>query len=371
MKRARAGLSRALPGLLLAMAVGIGPGCGDSRSREAGKAAQALPPAREVSPIEGEVHLKNVRQLTFEGENAEAYFSGDGNRLVFQSTHGELKCDQIFVMNLDGTGRRRVSTGKGRTTCSYFAPDGDRIVYASTHLGSPDCPPPPPPPPPYVWRVYEDFDIFSARPDGGDLRRLTDSPGYDAEPTYARDGSRIVFTSARTGDLEIWDMKPDGSDQRQLTDIPGYDGGPFFSPDGKKICFRASRPEGKDLEKYRGLLARGQVEPSHLEIYVMNADGGDIQQVTSNGRANFCPFFHPSGRKLIYATNKHSEDRRKPNFDLFLVDIESGKEERITHSEDFDGFPMFSPDGSKLVWASNRYNARRGETNVFIADWVE
>ena len=354
-------------GVLLVLAASLGAGCFAERWGE----GTPRPPARAVASVEGERHLVNVRQLTFEGENAEAYFSGDGQQLVFQSTHGELQCDQIFVMNLDGSGRRRVSTGKGRTTCSYFSPDGKRIVYASTHLGSPDCPTPPPPPPPYVWRVYEDFDIFSESAEGGDLKRLTDAKGYDAEPTYSRDGARIVFTSARTGDLEIWDMKPDGSDQRQLTDIPGYDGGPFFSPDGKTICFRASRPKGEALEKYRGLLAKGQVEPSRLEIYVMNADGTNIRQVTSNGRANFCPFFHPSGRKLIYATNKHSKDRRKPNFDLFLIDIDSGEEERITHAPDFDGFPMFSPDGTRLVWASNRFNERPGETNVFIADWKD
>lgn len=346
--------------VFLVMAAGLLGGCGVGHRQPA-----------TVPGIEGEGHLRNVRPLTSEGENAEAYFSADSRQLVFQSTHGDMKCDQIFVMNTDGSGRRQISTGKGRTTCSYFSPDGTRIVYASTHLGSDECPPPPPPPPPYVWRVYEAFDIFSANSQGGDLKRLTSARGYDAEPTYSSDGSRIVFTSARTGDLEIWDMKPDGSDQRQLTNIPGYDGGPFFSPDGKSICFRASRPEGKDLEKYKALLAKGQVEPSRLEIYIMNADGSGIRQITSNGRANFCPFFHPSGRKLIYASNKHSTDRRKPNFDLFLVEIASGKEERITFAEDFDGFPMFSPDGKKLVWASNRYNSSPGNTNVFIADWVE
>jgi len=321
--------------------------------------------------VEGEHHLRNIRQLTFGGENAEAYFSADGGQLIFQSTRDELECDQIFVIDVDGSNVRRVSTGKGRTTCAYFFPDASRILYASTHLGDASCPPPAPPPPPYVWPIYESFDIFSAAPDGSDLRRLTDAPGYDAEATFAPDGSRIVFTSVRSGDLEVWAMNPDGSDPRQLTNAPGYDGGAFYSPDAKRICFRASRPEGEALAHHRDLIGRGLVEPGALEIFVMNADGSDVRQVTSNGKANFCPYFHPSGTKLIYASNQHSTDRRKPNFDLFLIDIASGDEERITFHGDFDGFPMFSPDGTRLVWASNRNASTPGETNIFIADWIE
>lgn len=317
-----------------------------------------------------EVHLRNVRQLTFEGENAEAYFSGDGRQLIFQSTHGDLPCDQIFTVNVDGSGKKMVSTGKGRTTCAYFFPDGSRIVYASTHLGSPDCPPPPPRGQTYVWAVYKSYDIFSAQPDGSDLKRLTESPGYDAEATISPDGSRIVFTSARDGDLEIYSMNRDGSGQRRLTHTVGYDGGPFYSPDGKLICFRASRPENEEEKsKYLGLLADGLVEPSRLEIFVMDADGGNVRQVTDNGAANFCPFFHPSGRKIIYASNK--DDPQKRNFDLYLVDIVTRDDERVTFHPKFDGFPMFSPDGKKIAWGSNRNNRKPRETNVFIADWVE
>ncbi len=323
-----------------------------------------------TSCAEAEKHLRNIHQLTFGGENAEAYFSGDGKKLCFQSTRDSLGCDQIFTINVDGSDLRMVSSGKGRTTCSFFSPDGSRIVYASTHLGGEACPEPPPRGPAYVWAIYGTFDIFSCAVDGSDLKRLTDAPGYDAEATFSPDGSKIVFTSSRDGDLEIYTMNPDGSDQRRLTHELGYDGGPFFSPDGTRICFRASRPADEEARtKYKGLIDRGLVEPSRLELYVMDADGSDIRQVTADSSANFCPFFHPSGKKLIYASNKNAPDGR--NFDLFLIDIETKEEEQITFQPTFDGFPMFSPDGRQLVWASNRFGKQRGETNIFIADWVE
>ncbi len=334
--------------------------------------------SRPVEP--GETRLRNVRQLTFRGENAEAYFSADGTELIYQASRclppegdGEAlpRCDQIFRMRIDGGGRQMVSTGKGRTTCAYFLPDGSRIVYASTHLGDEDCPPVPEfRPGRYVWPIHETYDIFSARPDGNDLQRLTTAPGYDAEATVSPDGSLIVFTSVRDGDLELYTMRPDGTEQTRITHTPGYDGGAFFSPDGKRICYRASRPRpGPELDRYRELLAEGLVEPSRLEIFVADADGSNVRQVTDNGAANFCPFFHPSGEKIIYASNRL--DPRKRNFDLFLIDLATGAEERVTHHEDFDGFPMFSPDGRLFVWCSNRFGAQRGDTNVFIAEWVE
>ncbi|MBI4606633.1 MAG: PD40 domain-containing protein [Planctomycetes bacterium] len=320
-----------------------------------------------------ERHLRNVRRLTDSGENAEAYFSGDGKQLIYQSTHGDLRCDQIFVMNGDGTGKRMVSTGRGRTTCSYFFPDGSRIVYASTHAGGADCPPPPPRDKGYVWPLYAAFDIYSAKPDGSDLRRLTDTPGYDAEATISPDGRKIAFTSVRDGDLDVYVMNADGSDPRRLTRTLGYDGGAFFSPDGKTICFRASRPQGEQEERtYRELLAQNLVRPSELEIFVMDSEGGHVRQVTRNGGANFCPFFHPSGTKIIYASNKSDPKARSSDpFDLYMVNADGTGEERITFHRSFDAFPMFSPDGKRLVWASNRFNAKPGETNIFVADWVE
>ncbi|MCH2374883.1 MAG: hypothetical protein MK538_11900 [Planctomycetes bacterium] len=322
------------------------------------------------APEEGEQHLANIRQLTFSGENAEAYFAADGERLIFQTTHGDLECDQIFVMNTDGSGSRMVSTGRGRTTCSYFFPDGSRIVYASTHLGGKDCPPPPPRSGGYVWAIYDSYDIFSANPDGSDLKRLTETPGYDAEATVSPDGSRIVFTSVRDGDLELYTMNADGSDVEQITRSLGYDRGAFFSPDNRMLCFRASRPEtDAEKKKYRELLKAGLVEPSKLEIYICNVDGSDARQVTSNGRANFCPFFHPSGEKLIFASNLG--DPKGRNFDLYLIGVDGSNQERVTVHGSFDGFPMFSPDGKHLVWGSNRHNARPRETNIFIAEWVD
>lgn len=330
-------------------------------------------PRKRLEPDPLEKRLRNIRQLTDGGDNAEAYFSGDGRELIYQSTHGDLRCDQIFVMNADGGEKRMVSTGFGRTTCAYFFPDRSRIIYASTHLGGRSCPPKPSHAGGYVWPVYSTFDIFSAKPDGTDLHRLTDTRGYDAEGTISPDGTKIVFTSVRDGDLDIYVMNADGSDPTRLTHTLGYDGGPFFSPDGKLICFRASRPQGKKEEdRYRELLVGDRVQPTQLEIFVMNADGSNVRQVTRNGAANFGPFFHPSGEKLIFASNLSNPRARGPNaFELYLINVDGTGEERVTFDPTFDAFPMFSPDGRKLVWASNRNASKRGDTNVFIADWVE
>jgi Tol biopolymer transport system component len=322
-----------------------------------------------------ESRFKKIQQLSLKGENAEAYFSSDGKRLIFQARSTELEgvCDQIYTMTVTGRDVRMVSTGNGRTTCSYFL-DGDRrILYASTHLAGDDCPEiPPHEGHRYVWPIFDSYDIFSARPDGSGLRRLTDSDGYDAEATVSPDGSLVVFTSNRDGDLELYTMKPDGTEQTRITDVPGYDGGAFFSPDGTKLCFRASRPKSNaDLKHYRDLLAQQLVEPTQMEIYVVNVDGSDLRQVTNNGRANFCPYFHPSGEKLIFASNFHSPRRGRPNFDLFLIGLDGKGIERVTFHESFDGFPMFSPDGTKLVWCSNRFAAKEGDTNIFLADWAE
>jgi len=326
-------------------------------------------PQVAVAPEPDEIHLRNLHMLTFEGQNAEAYFSSDDRRLIFQATPRGAGCDQIYIMDTDGSGRHRVSTGSGRTTCAYFYPDGSRILYATTHLDDPECPPTPDYSQGYVWPLYA-YDIVTANPDGSDVRLLTGGPGYDAEATISEDGSRIVFTSVRDGDLEIYTMDADGGNVRRLTHEPGYDGGAFFSPDGSKIVYRGYHPpDSTGLADYRALLARGLVRPSVMELFVVNADGSDRRQITRNGAANFAPYFHPDGKRIIFASNMRDPTSR--DFDLYLIGVDGTGLERVTTHPEFDGFPMFSRDGRQLVFESNRHGRRPGETNVFVADWVE
>jgi TolB protein len=325
-----------------------------------------------IRPHAKETHLRNIRQLTFGGTNAEAYFSFDGQKVIFQSTREPYKCDQIFTMNKDGSNVRMVSTGKGRTTCGYFTPDGKRIIYASTHLGAPDCPPPADRSEGYVWGIYPTYDIFSAKPDGTDLKRLTTTDGYDAEGTISQDGKKIVFTSARDGDLEIYDMNIDGTQQRRLTNELGYDGGAWHSQDSQWIVWRASRPKTpEDVAQYKALFAKNLVMPVKLEIMVMRADGSDKRELTHNGAANFAPYFHPNGKQIIFASNVNNPNPRSPNFDLFLINRDGTGLQQITFDEGFDGFPMFTNDAKHLIWASTRNGKTETETNVFYADWVD
>lgn len=316
----------------------------------------------------GEDHLRNIRQLTFGGQNAEAYFSFDGTELIFQSTRDDRQCDAIFRMDADGGNVRQVSSGQGVTTCAFIAPDNRSIIYASTHLAEEACPPKPDYSQGYVWPLHEAYDIFRAGPEGQDPVALTTSPGYDAEAVYSPQGDHIVFTSIRSGDLELYVMNPDGSGVEQLTDQPGYDGGAFFSRDGEWIVWRASRPEGEPLEDYRALLKQGLIRPGRLELYIMNLKERKPIQLTDNGAANFGPYWHPDGRHIIFSSNLHDPEGR--NFDLYLIDVETRQLKRVTTYEGFDGFPMFSHDGKRLVFASNRFGKVRGETNVFIADWA-
>jgi len=326
-----------------------------------------------LPPNPDEPHLRNVRQLTFGGENAEAYFSSDGKQLIFQSTRpGGRPCDEIYTMRIDGSHVRRVSTGTGRTTCGYFFPavrEPERLLYASTHAADTTCPPRPDMSHGYVWALY-DYDIWSADREGGHLQRLTSTPGYDAEATISPDGGTIVFTSMRDGDLELYAMEADGGNVTQLTHEPGYDGGAFFSADGKRIVYRASHPAtASELADYNALLRQNLVRPTSLEIWVMDVDGSNKRQVTNLKAASFAPFFHPDGHRIIFSSN--NGDPRGREFDLWMVNDDGTGLTRITHTPEFDGFPMFSPDGTKLVFASNRNSAHPGDTNIFIADWVE
>ncbi len=321
-----------------------------------------------------EMHFKSLKQLTREGENsAEAYLSFDEKRIVFQSTRPPFVCDQIFTMNDDGTDAKLVSTGKGRTTCGYFFADGKHILYSSTHLGADSCPAPPSFTRGYVWAVYPSYDIFIARDDGSELRQLTTTPRYDAEATISPDGKNVVFTSLRDGDLELYSMNIDGSGVRRLTHEEGYDGGAFYSPDGAMIVYRGYHPQTpEELADYQELLKEDLVRPSKVELFVMNADGSNRRQITNNGAANFAPFFHPNGKQIIFCSNvSDTSSPRRRNFDLHLINIDGSEMEQVTFHGEFDGFPMFTRDGKKLVFCSNRNAAKPGQTNVFIADWVD
>jgi TolB protein len=329
--------------------------------------ARTAPPARTIAPDPGERHLRNLRQLTNGGENAEAYFSRDGRRLIFQSTRDGRPCDQQYVMNVDGSDVRRVSAGTGKTTCGFFYAGDQRILFGSSHALQQDCPPKPDPSKGYVWRL-DPFDIYTARPDGTDLRRLTDYGVYTAEAVVSPDGRRIVFTSLKDGDLDIYTMNVDGTDLRRLTTTPGYDGGPWWSPDGTKIVYRAWHPVDSALVTYQSLLRDRLVRPNRMELWVMNADGSGQRQITQLGGANFGPSWTPDGKRLIFSSN-HKQPR-SGNFDLYLVNLDGTGLEQVTTDVTFDGVPMFSPDGRSLVWASNRHDAVATETNLFIADWV-
>jgi TolB protein len=329
----------------------------------------AQTPAPQTGAPGTERHLRNIKQLTRGGENAEAYFSPDGTHLIFQSTRDGYPCDQIFTMKIDGTDLHKMSTGKGRTTCGYFYPGSKQILFASTHEASPVCPPKPSYERGYVWPIYPGYDIYRANADGSDLTPLTRTPGYDAEATIAPDGL-IVFTSVRDGDMEIYSMKSDGSDVKRLTSRPGPDGGPFFSWDGQQVAFRGKPlSPGPELDNYRALLKEGLWRPTELELFLMNRDGSNLRQITTLGGANFAPSWHPDGKRLVFASNK--ADPKGRDFDIYLINLDGTGLERVTYNETFDGFPMFSPDGKHLVFASNRNATIEGETNVFIADWVE
>lgn len=325
-----------------------------------------------IEPEKGETRLKNIKQLTFGGENAEAYFSTDGKQLSFQSKRDGRECDQIYTMNIDGSNVKMVSSGEGRTTCAFFHKNNKRVLYGSTHLESNECPPNPDFSKGYVWAIYPSYDIFSVKTNGKGLKRLTKEPGYDAEATVSPDGKTIVFTSTRDGDLDIYTMDINGKNVKRLTTELGYDGGPFFSPDGKKIVYRSYHPKtDAEIARYKDRLANDLIEPNNFEIWTMDADGSNKQQITKLGDASFAPYFTPDGKHIIFCTNHFATDKSKRNFDLAIINIDGTGLERVTYHESFDGFPMFSPDGKKLVFASNRNAAKEGDTNVFIADWVE
>lgn len=363
-------LSIALTTLALGCAQGESGPDVDSEPADDVEISTASKIGTTLQPDPREVHFGELTMLTDGGENAEAYFAFGSDQLIFQSTRDPYGCDQIFTMNLDGSDQQLVSTGTGRTTCAYFYPGDDRIVYASTHGGGPDCPPTPDHSRGYVWPIYDEYDIYVARADGSEVTNLTNSPGYDAEATVSPIGDRVVFTSMRDGDLDIYSMNLDGSDVVRLTDSIGYDGGPFYSPDGSKIIYRARHPEDpEEIADYQALLAEGLIRPSKLEIWVMDADGGNKRRITDLGVASFAPFFNPAGDRIIFSTNYGDPSGRE--FELYMVDLDGENLEQITFTGGFDGFPMFAPDGETFVFCSNRNNTSPGETNVFVTKWME
>ena len=327
--------------------------------------------------FKGEKYFKNIKQITFGGDNAEAYWSFDDKQLVFQSNHNKwgVDCDQMFLMNNDESFKtvkpKMLSTGKGRTTCSYFMPGNKHILYASTHEANELCPETPlRVDGNYVWPIYDTYDIYVADLEGNIVSKLTDEVGYDAEATVSPKGDKIVFTSDRSGDLELYTMNIDGTDVKQITYHLGYDGGAFFSPDGTKLIFRASRPKSKEeVVEYKELLSKGLVKPTEMELFICNSDGSNLKQITYLGNANWSPFFHPSGKKVIFSSN--FEAVLGFPFNLYMIDIGGKNLERITYSDTFDAFPVFSNDCKKIAFSSNINNGGTRETNLFIAEWVE
>jgi len=321
-------------------------------------------------PEPGETHLRNIRQLTFGGNNAESYFSRSGKQLIFQRQEKVSEgCDQQYIMNIDGSGLHRVSNGLGRTTCGYFYDNDRRILYASTFAHDKACPARPDNSMGYVWPLGH-LEIYTSKTDGTDLRQLTSNGAYNAEATVSPDGRTIIFTSTRDGDIDLYTMSLTGGDVRRITSRVGYDGGAFFSPDGSKIVWRAAYPQtAADTADYQRLLNARLVRPARVELWVANADGSDAHQITRLGGANFAPFFNPDGKRIIFSSN--FESPRSGAFDLFLINVDGTGLEKVTTHPDFDSFPMWSPDGRKLVWASNRHGSQTGETDIFIADWVD
>ena len=342
--------------------------CGEDAPPPATPAAST----KIFAPVHDEVHFSEVRQLTFGGENAEAYWAFGGKQLIMQARGEGQDCDRIVRMSTEGAHAvTPVSNGKGATTCSYFLPGDQEVIYASTQLGGEACPPKPDMSLGYVWALYDTYDIFRANVDGTNVRQLTNAKGYDAEATVCKKDGSIVFTSTRDGDIDLYRMDKDGSNVVRLTNTPGYDGGAFFNDDCSKLVWRASRPKpGKELDDYRALLAKGLVRPSKLELMVGNADGSDPTQITYLDAASFAPYFHPDGKRILFSSNYGDPKGRE--FDIFMVNVDGSGLERVTHAKGFDGFPMFSPDGKELAFSSNRATAEgKHDTNVFIAKWVD
>jgi len=344
-----------------------------------------LPAGQASSPLDTthypeETHLSNIQQLTFGGDNAEAYWSYDGKYIVFQRTNTKdgINCDQIFIGKVPQSPNEKfeykmISTGKGRTTCPYFTKNGKHVIYASTHLGADTCPPVPDRRKygnKYIWPLYDSYDIFMADLNGKIVKQLTHSKGYDAEATLSPDGKKMIYTSDKDGDIDLYIMDLKSGKEKKVTNTLGYDGGAWFSPDGNRIIWRASRPETEDeIKEYKDLLAQHLVAPTSMEVFVADAGGSNPRQVTSYGQANWAPAFMPDSKRIIFASN-HEYERGFP-FNLYIVNDDGTDLQKVSRDKGFDAFPMFSPNGKKIIFSSNRNNGGTRDTNIFIADWKE
>jgi Tol biopolymer transport system component len=336
--------------------------------------------AQDSLQYAAESHFRNIRQLTFGGDNAEAYFSFNGKWLVFQKTYAKegIPCDQIYVGKIpEKAGEkfepRLVSTGNGRTTCGAFLKDNKHVVFASTHHMNEACPPVPDRAKygnKYIWPLYPEYDIFVADLNGKITKQLTDNPGYDAEATISPDGKSMLFTSTRDGDIDLYTMDLKSGKVKRLTNQIGYDGGAWFSPDGKKIIWRASRPQTEsEIKEYKDLLKENLVAPTQMEVWIANADGSNARQVSKLGQANWAPAYMPDSKTIIFASN-HEYKRGFP-FNLYTMNEDGSGMKKISRDRGFDAFPMFSVDGKKIVFCSNRNNGGTRDTNIFVADWVD
>jgi Tol biopolymer transport system component len=311
-------------------------------------------------------HLQNIRQLTFDGTHAEAYFNSDATKLILQATRQGDEGDQIYILDVSTGSMQRVSHG-GKTTCSWFLPDG-RFFYSSTHHHDVKPPPPPDRSKGYVWALYRTFDIFLD--DHGKLMPLTNSDGYDAEGTASWDGKRIVFTSHREGEIGLYTMNVDGSDVRKVKHRRGYAGGAVFTFDNQWLVYRAFYPRTPaEQEEFDRLLRERLLHPVNLEIYMSRPDGSEERALTQNGKVNFAPFPLPDGRRVIFCSDLNAPKRG--SYQLYLVNTDGTGVEQVTFGDGFNGFPCISPDGRRLAWISDRNARRPHELNVFLADWKD
>jgi TolB protein len=339
----------------------------------------AVKPIADTLRYTDEAHFKNIQQLTFGGDNAEAYFSFDSKWIIFQRTNLKegINCDQMFIGKVPAVGKpftyKKVSSGKGRTTCGAFLNDGKHIVYASTHLGADTCPPVPDRKKygnKYIWPLYESYDIFMADLKGNIVKQLTTAKGYDAEATISPDGEQMIYTSDKDGDIDLYIMNLKTGAEKRITNTLGYDGGAWFSPDGTKLIWRASRPKTEaEIKEYKDLLAENLVAPTNMEVYISNTDGSNVRQVTRFGQANWAPSYFPDSKRIIFASNQ--EYKRGFPFNLYSINEDGSNLQKVSHEKIFDAFPMFSPDGKKIIFCSNRNNGGTRDTNIFIADWVD